>query len=153
MGRKFGKVIAKMIHGFRIPIVSDVSRKWFNRNMKNHHGGVILVDGHYYGYSDSVGWACQDAATGKLKWNEKDALGKGAIAYADGRFYLLAEKTGEVVLIDATSEAWKERGRFQLGPLSDNRKPYGAIWVHPVISNGRLFLRDQEMIYCFDISG
>lgn len=129
----------------------QVKRKWFSKKMKNHHGGVILLDGHYYGYSDKVGWLCQSAKTGGEVWTEKDEFKKGAIAYADGRFYLLEEDSGQVALISASADGWDEKGRFQLEPLSENRKKFGRIWVHPVISNGRLFLRDQEMIYCFDI--
>ena len=125
---------------------------WSSNKMKNHHGGVILLDGHYYGYSDKVGWVCQSESTGDVVWSEKDELRKGAISYADGRFYLLEEKTGTVVLIEASSDGWSEKGRFDLQPLSSHRKPSGAIWVHPVISNGKLFLRDQEFISCFDIS-
>ena len=131
----------------------NVKKVWFSSKMKNHHGGVILLDGHYYGYSDKVGWLCQSAKTGGVVWKEKDALQKGAISYADNRFYLLEEKSGQVVLINAAPDGWQEFGRFQLKPLSENRKQKGKVWVHPVISNGRLFLRDQEMIYCFDISG
>ena len=130
----------------------QVKRKWFSKKMKNHHGGVILLDGNYYGYSDKVGWLCQSAKTGGEVWSEKDEFKKGAIAYADGRFYLLEEDSGEVALISASPEGWQEQGRFQLEPLSENRKRKGKVWVHPVISNGRLFLRDQEMIFCFDIT-
>ena len=131
----------------------NVKKVWFSSKMKNHHGGVILLDGHYYGYSDKVGWLCQSAKTGGVVWKEKEALQKGAISYADNRFYLLEEKSGQVVLINAAPDGWQEFGRFQLKPLSENRKQKGKVWVHPVISNGRMFLRDQEMIYCFDISG
>lgn len=135
--------------------ISDASnpkRLWYSNKMKNHHGGVVLLDGHYYGYSDRVGWVCQEESSGDVVWSEKDELGKGAIAYADGRFYLQAERSGEIVLIAATTDGWKEHGRFRLEPQSSNRKPDGAIWVHPVISNGKLYLRDQEHISCFDIS-
>ncbi len=134
--------------------ISDIRNPreiWFNKNMKNHHGGVVLLDGHYYGYSDDVGWVCQNAETGENVWNEKEKLGKGAITYADGHFYLLAEDSGEVVLIDASPDGWNETGRFTPSPLSNNRKPSGKIWVHPVISNGKLYLRDQEMIWCYDV--
>lgn len=125
---------------------------WFNKVMKNHHGGVIEVEGHLYGYSDGPGWTCQSLETGEMVWNEKRALKKGAIGYADGRFYLVEETTGTVVLIDASPEGWQERGRFVLSPQTQRRKPSGRVWVHPVIANGQLYLRDQEYIYCFDVS-
>jgi outer membrane protein assembly factor BamB len=119
--------------------------------MKNHHGGVILVDGYLYGYSDGLGWTCQDWKTGALVWNEKSKLGKGAIGYADGHFYLLEETTGSVVLIDASPKGWHEDSRFKLDPQTTIRSPQGHIWTHPVICNGRLYLRDQDLIYCYAV--
>ncbi len=130
---------------------NSVKELWVNKVMKNHHGGVIELAGHLYGYSDGPGWICQSMETGEMLWNEKSALSKGAIGYADGRFYLVEEKSGTVVLIDAAKEGWKERGRFVLQPQTKRRKPQGKVWVHPVISNGKLYLRDQEYIYCFDV--
>jgi outer membrane protein assembly factor BamB len=121
------------------------------KNMKNHHGGVILFEDHLYGYSDNVGWLCQDFATGKKIWAEKQELGKGAIAYADGRFYCIDENDGRVVLIDASPEGWRSRGDFVLAPQTELRKPAGRIWTHPVIVNGKLYLRDQELLHCYDV--
>jgi outer membrane protein assembly factor BamB len=124
---------------------------YVNKMMKNHHGGVIKYGDHVYGYSDGGGWLCQDFKSGELVWNEKGALNKGAIAYADGRFYLLEEATGKVALIEASAKGWKEHGRFTLTPQTTQRSPSGKVWTHPVISNGKLYLRDQEILYCFDI--
>jgi hypothetical protein len=67
--------------------------------------------------------------------------------------YLLEERTGTVVLIEASAEGWKEHGRFTLSPQTTNRNPKGMIWTHPVVSGGRLYLRDQELLFCFDVSG
>ncbi len=119
--------------------------------MSNHHGGVILFNDHIYGYSDSKGWACQQVATGDKVWLERKELDKGAIAYADGRFYCLGEESGDLVLIEASPEGWTEHGRFTLDPQSELRKPKGRIWTHPVIADGRLYLRDQELLYCYDV--
>lgn len=135
---------------------NKVENVWTNRVMKNHHGGAILLDGHVYGYSDSVGWVCQDFETGEITWRHDKSersggLGKGAIGYADGKFICVSEQTGAVVMIDATSDGWNEKGRFTLKPQTSRRKPRGMIWVHPVVVNGKLFLRDQEYIYCYDV--
>lgn len=127
--------------------VSDV---YENKVMKNHHGGVILVGDHVYGYSDGPGWICQKYLTGEEVWANKE-LGKGAIAYADGKFYCLDEGSGTVVLIDASPTGWKESGRFKLDPQTKIRNPQGRVWTHPVISNGKLYLRDQDLVYCYDI--
>ncbi|MFP6855541.1 MAG: hypothetical protein VB980_07135, partial [Opitutales bacterium] len=122
-----------------------------NKNMKNHHGGVIKLGDHLYGYSDGYGWVCQDFKTGSIKWNDKKSLGKGAISYADGRFYCQDEGDGSIVLIEASTTGWKEQGRFKLDPQTKQRSKRGKIWTHPVIANGRLYLRDQELLFCFDI--
>lgn len=125
---------------------------YFNKVMKNHHGGVILIGDHLYGFSDGVGWICQDFLTGELVWNERDALGKGCLTCADGKLYLVDEKDGSVVLIDASPAGWKEHGRFVLSPQTEQRSPSGRIWTHPVVSNGRLYLRDQELLMSYDVS-
>ena len=123
-----------------------------NENIVNHHGGVILLDGLLYGHSDKNGWTCQDFKTGNVVWRSED-LGKGAIGYADGMFYCLEEKSGAVVLIEASKEAWVERGRFKLDPQTKIRSKHGKIWTHPVIVNGKLLLRDQDLVYCYDVKG
>ena len=121
-----------------------------NKVMKNHHGGVVLVQGHVYGYSDGPGWLCQNLKTGKEVWSSK-SFGKGSIHYADGMLYCVDEKSGEVAIAEASLKGWNEKGRFQLNPLSSQRNPEGGIWPHPVVVNGRLYLRDQELLYCFDV--
>jgi outer membrane protein assembly factor BamB len=130
--------------------VSDV---YENKVMKNHHGGVILVGDYLYGYSDGSGWVCQNFATGEEVWSERTALGKGAIACADGMLYCLDEGTGVVALIEASPKGWKECGRFKLDPQTKKRSPQGRIWTHPVISQGKLYLRDQDLIHCYDVKG
>ena len=124
-----------------------------NPNMINHHGGVVLVNGNLYGYSDKGGWTCLDFKTGTVKWQENAALKKGAIHYADGKLYLLEENTGTIALIDASPDGWKEHSRFTLTPQTTQRNPKGKVWTHPVVANGKLFLRDQELLFCFDVSG
>lgn len=123
-----------------------------NNYMENHHGGVILVDGKLYGHSDKEGWICQDFMTGEIIWKDK-SLGKGAVGYAAGHLVCLEEGSGTVVLAEASTKGWKEQGRFKLDPQTAQRKPQGKIWVHPVIVNGRLYLRDQEFIHCYDVKG
>jgi len=130
---------------------ADPTDVYVNKNMKNHHGGVVLVGDHLYGYSDGVGWLCQDFLTGEIVWNDREALGKGCITYAEGKLYLVDERDGTVVLIDASPEGWKEHGRFTLSPQTEQRSPSGRIWTHPVVSNGRLYLRDQELLLSYDI--
>ena len=122
-----------------------------NKTMKNQHGGVLLLQDHLYGYSDGVGWVCQDFKTGKLVWRERSALGKGSIAYADGRLYCYAERDGAVALVDAAPSGWVERGRFTIPETTGNDRKNGQVWTHPVVADGNLILRDQELLFCYDI--
>lgn len=122
-----------------------------NKTMKNHHGGVVLVGEHLYGHSDGVGWVCMDFKTGEQVWTEREKLGKGAVSAADGMLYCIEEGKGTVVLIEASPKGWNEHGRFNLAPQSTIRNPQGRIWTHPVVANGKLHLRDQELISCYDV--
>jgi outer membrane protein assembly factor BamB len=134
------------------------ARVYKNRNMVNHHGGVLLVSGHLYGYSDTSDWACQDARSGELVpgWGDKAGLGKGSLTCADGHLYCFAEQDGTVALVEANPKVWTERGRFKLPRTSQLPRPKalrgrGNFWTHPVVANGRLYLRDQELIFCYDV--
>lgn len=126
---------------------------YFNKDMVNHHGGVILKDGHIYGYSDGKGWICQKVDTGETVWRERGALGKGSITYADNRFYCFSENEGKCVLIEASTEGWKEHGSFTIPEETKLERGSGKIWTHPVVSQGQLFLRDQDLLFCFEVKG
>ena len=129
---------------------NGVQEVYFNQTMKNHHGGVLLKDGYLYGYSDGPGWICQDFKTGEMIWNNK-THGKGSVTYADGKLYCVAEGDGSVVLADASPEGWKISGKLTLPAQSQIRSPRGRVWSHPVVANGKLYLRDQEHIFCYDV--
>lgn len=133
----------------RVGTGQEVSDVYENKVMKNHHGGVVLVGDHLYGYSGNTGWICQNFMTGEEVWVSK-RLGKGAVAYADGMLYCLDERNGTVALIEASPKGWQERGRFRLDPQS-KITPRGGVWTHPVVCHGKLYLRDQDLIYCYDI--
>jgi outer membrane protein assembly factor BamB len=118
-----------------------------NREMVNHHGSVVLIGEHVYGHSDARGWICQEFLTGKTVWAERGKLGKGALTYADGNLILRAEAgSGTVVLIAATPEGFVEKGRFDQPERSRKNS-----WPHPVVCNGRLYLRDQDVLLCYDL--
>ncbi|MEI6340950.1 MAG: PQQ-binding-like beta-propeller repeat protein [Verrucomicrobiota bacterium] len=123
-----------------------------NKVMKNHHGGVIRMGDHLYGHSDGYGWVCQELKTGKEAWVHK-GFGKGAVHYADGHLYCVDEGSGAVALVEVSTQGWKQKGQFKLSPQTTQRKPQGRIWVHPVVSGGKLFLRDQELLHCYDVKG
>ena len=128
---------------------NSVETVYENKVIKNHHGGVILVGDYLYAHGDP-GWTCQNFKTGQEVWNHR-GFGKGAVTYADGKLYCIDEGGGNVVLADASPDGWKEHGRFKLDPQTKIRSPQGRIWTHPVVSNGKLYLRDQDLISCYDI--
>jgi len=117
-----------------------------NKLMMDHHGGVVLVGEHVYGHSDSKGWVCQELKTGNVVWEERQKLGKGSICYADGHLYLRSESKGTVVLIEATPKAFVEKGRFEQPERSRENS-----WAHPVVIGGKLYLRDQDVLLCYDV--
>jgi outer membrane protein assembly factor BamB len=123
-----------------------------NKNLLNHHGNVVLVAGYLYGHSDGKGWTCQNLESGEVAWAERMKLrGAGSLVYADGKLYLYSETDGTVVLLAATPEGWQESGRFKIPQQSTLRRPVGKIWTPPIISRGRLFLRDQELLFCYEV--
>lgn len=119
-----------------------------NKDMKNHHGGVVQVGSNVFGYSDAVGWIWQDLQTGKITDNAGlRKLGKGSVVAADGMLYLRHETdAGTVVLLDGSSPGWKEKGRFNPPDRSDMYS-----WAHPVVANGRLYLRDWDVLLVYDV--
>jgi outer membrane protein assembly factor BamB len=134
------------------PDNGSVSVVYQNTVMKNHHGGVIKIGDYLYGHSDTpqAGWVCQDWKTGEEVWRNND-LGKGPVHFADGLLYCLEENSGIVALVEPSPSGWKEVSRFELSPKTTKRKPSGRIWTHPVVINGKLYLRDQELLHCYDV--
>jgi outer membrane protein assembly factor BamB len=128
-----------------------------DKDMVNHHGGVVLVDGDIYGYSDGNNrWVCKEMKSGMVRWSKgKDDthIGKGSLTCADGCLYCYGEDDGTVVLAQASPEGWKEQGRFTVPETSKNhgKQNGGKFWTHPVVANGKLYLRDQDLIFCYDI--
>ena len=115
---------------------------YFTREMQNHHGGVILVDGYLYGFNNSI-LTCLEFATGKMMWRHR-SVGKGSLTYADGHLYILSENS-RVGLVEAVPDGYRERGRFQ---IPDEGRPSRA---HPVVSGGRLYVRNQGTLASYDV--
>jgi outer membrane protein assembly factor BamB len=128
-----------------------VEKVFSNRSIQNRDGGVVLVDGHLYGHSENRGWFCVEFPSGKIAWTERNKLGRGSVTAAGSRLYCCAENGGAVVLLEPSPQGWSERGRFTLPKESSKRKPSGGLWTHPVIANGRLYIRDQELLFCYEI--
>ncbi len=115
---------------------------------ENHHGGVVLLDGYIYGGDgqNKGTLVCLEMKTGKIMWKEKP-LGKGsaALLYADGNLYYRYQD-GLMTLVEATPEGLNVKGRFMLHTIGKYS------WPHPVILDGKLYLRDNDTLMCYDIS-
>ncbi len=124
---------------------------YFSKQMQNHHGGMILFEGNLYGANggNSGGYlACLDFQTGNVMWDERRGekrAPKGSVAFADGRLYYRLED-GTMLLIEPSPKQYIERGRF--AQPDRTKKP---AWAHPVIANGKLYLRDQDVLLCYDV--
>jgi outer membrane protein assembly factor BamB len=125
---------------------------WFSQDMRNHHGGMIVVDGALFGANGGNGGghlACLDVESGRTLWDAADLndveVPKGSIAMADGRLYYRTED-GAVLLIEPSRARYVERGRFEQPDRSSS-----PAWTHPVIANGMLYVRDQDILFCYDV--
>jgi len=116
---------------------------YFTKDMKNHHGGVVLLNGYLYGFSGSSGLTCIEFATGKRMWVNR-SVGKGSLAYADGMLYLLSEKQ-VVGLAEANPSAYVEKGRFAIPDQGRDS------WAYPVVAGGKLYIRDQGVLTAYDV--
>ena len=121
----------------------SVKEVWKSDLLDNHHGGVLLVNGHLYGAGhESRGWFCLDFKMGRNLWQ---APGKGSLTYADDRLYCLDEK-GTMNLVKATDDKWEAAGSFRLP-----RGGKGLYWAHPVVCGGRLYVRHSDQLFAYDI--
>jgi outer membrane protein assembly factor BamB len=116
---------------------------YFNRDMRNHYCSSVLVDRHVYGFSSGI-LTAMELMTGAVAWRER-SVGKGQIVFADGLLFLQGE-TGQLALAEATPAGYKELSKFDFG-----RGDY-PLWTLPVVSGGRLYVRDQDKLVCFNVS-
>lgn len=123
------------------------------REFENHHGGVVLVGDYLYGgdgQNDGTP-TCIEFETGKIVWKEEawkrdvGARGSAAVLYADGVLYFRYQDKALVALIEATPEGFRCKGTFHAAV--DN----GRAWAHPVIDGGKLYLRANDILMCYDV--
>jgi outer membrane protein assembly factor BamB len=121
---------------------ANANEVYFTRDMRNHYSSSVLVGDYLYGFSSAILTAMK-FQTGEVAWRDR-SVGKGSVIYADGHLYCQGED-GVIALVEASPEAYKEKSRFTLG-----RGGY-PLWTLPVISNGRLYVRDQDTLYNFQV--
>jgi outer membrane protein assembly factor BamB len=120
----------------------EATEVYFNKDMRNHYTTSVLVGDYLYGYSSGI-LTAMEFLTGKVAWRDR-AVGKGNCTYADSRLYCMGE-SGIVGLIEPTPTAYTEKSRFE---ISKGEYP---TWTPPVVANGRLYLREQDNLYSYDI--
>jgi outer membrane protein assembly factor BamB len=133
-------------HGFQIGGAGGQFKAqeiFADKKILNHHGGAILVGDHVYGLFDN-GLMCVELKTGKIAWQDR-SVGKGSVAYADGHLYCRSEG-GPVALVEASPDAYKEKGRFDQPDRSKMNS-----WPNPVVFGGKLYLRDGDVLLCYDV--
>ena len=115
---------------------------YFQKPMANHHGGIVLVGDHMYGFG-SGGLICMEFLTGEIAWRDR-SVNKGSLCYADGQLYCFGERN-KMALASANPNEYEEHGRFD---TPDSGK---STWAHPVVANGRLYLRDQDTLTVYEV--
>ncbi|HEY2343867.1 MAG TPA: hypothetical protein VGH90_12580, partial [Chthoniobacteraceae bacterium] len=110
-------------------------------------GGTVLIGANLYGTnSDSL--MCLDFKSGEIKWQDR-SIGAASLLAADGRLYLHGEN-GQVALVEAAPDAYHEKGHFS--PPDQPDRGSAKAWAYPVVANGRLYIRDVNMLWCYDVS-
>lgn len=123
----------------------SATQVYFDRKLGSSIGGAVLIDGYLYG-STSSAMFCADFKTGEIKWQER-VVGNASVCYADGRLYMRGHDNEDVVLIDPSPEGLLEISRFSQPQRSETRA-----WPHPVVANGGFYLRDDNVLLCFDVA-
>ncbi len=132
----------------------SVEQVYHSSRLANHHGGVVLVGNHLYGMHDAAGLSCLEFNTGEVKWSER-GVPKGSVVCADGHLYARNERTGEMTLVEVNPNSFVQKGRFTPPRAEDQppARPQGMAWAHPVVAGGKLYLRDQGSLLCYDVKG
>jgi outer membrane protein assembly factor BamB len=129
----------------------EVSAKevYYNNALTNKHGGVVLVGDYLYGDRDDSGQPfCAEVKTGKILWQKQKGAGSGsaAVTYADGHLYFRYDN-GIMALVEASPDGYKEISSFHI-PNANHQS-----WAHPVVVGGRMYLREQDVVWCYDVKG
>jgi len=115
---------------------------WRTEEIRTQYGGYVILGDYIYG-NNMYEWSCLELKTGKKIWGAK-GVAKGSITYADGMLYLYGIEHGLMALAPATTKGLEFTGNFNVAGMGSSRSP-------PVIAGGRLYLRYDENLYCFDI--
>jgi outer membrane protein assembly factor BamB len=126
----------------------DVKEIYFGKKYPNMIGGAVLVGDYLYGTSGPT-TVCVEFKTGDVAWTQERGVAPASVCYADGRLYLHGEQTGDLALVEATPDEYREQGRFTPPDQPDHGN--SKAWAYPVVANGRLYIRDMGSLWCYDV--
>src|SRR5262245_1659258 len=112
-------------------------------------GGAVQVGGFLYG-TNGKGLLCAEFTTGSVRWQNPSIDTGGSLCYADGCLYMHGDSDGQVALIEATPDGYREKGRFT--PPDPPDRGRSRAWAYPVVANGRLYIRDLGVLWCYDVA-
>ena len=127
------------------------------RDISCQHGGVVLSNGFVYGFSEppSNSWVCQNFKTGEVVWTRNDkeiGVGKGSLFCVNDRLILFDMRTGKLVIGVASSDGWKDSGSIEIPERTENDPSRDKqLWTHPIVANSNLYVRDHDLLFCFDL--
>ena len=141
---KGGALLEQSVQGDGV----SVSERYFKHELTNKHGGLVVVGDYVYGDRDDSGMPfCAEVKSGKIVWRRQargQGRGSAAVTYADGRLYFRYDN-GVMALVPATPTEYQETGTFKI-PNADSQS-----WAHPVVAGGRLYLREQDILWCYNV--
>jgi outer membrane protein assembly factor BamB len=126
----------------------EPAQVYFESKLPTAIGGVVKIGDYLYGTTGQA-LLCLDFGTGAVKWEDR-AIGAASLCYADERLYLNGEN-GQVALVEPSPENYREKGRFAPPDRPQRSNAMEKAWAFPVVANGRLYLRDQAMLWCYDV--
>lgn len=141
-GRSGGGLVNLSVDGDKV----NAEEVYFEPKAPKSIGGAVRVGDYLYG-TNSGGLMCVEFATGEIKWQDR-CVGPGSVCVADGHLYVHGE-SDEVALVEVTPEAYREKGRFTLPDQPDRGR--AKAWTYPVISDGKLYVRDVGTLWCYDV--
>lgn len=123
------------------------------KEFENHHGGVVLLGDYIYGGDGQNNGlpVCLNFMTGEIKWKPRDWVrktkvkGSAAVLAADGNLWFRYQDGAVLALIEATPDEFRVKGTFKAA-VED-----GPAWAHPVIHDGKLYLRTNDVLMCYDV--
>jgi outer membrane protein assembly factor BamB len=121
----------------------EAVEEYFVKKLQNHHGGVVLFGDHLYGTNDGS-LLCVDWNSGEVLWQDR-SVGKGSVTCVDGHLIVRGEG-GTVALVAADPTGYREVARFEQPRRSDKNA-----WAHPVVAGGKLYLRDDNILLCYEM--